>query len=124
MRKMIFCLCVALTGAIVASNSGQSVAREQDDKVTIKQVMQKGHKSGLLNKVKAGKASDDEAKQLLTFYKEMAKLTPPKGDIADWKTRCTGLVDGVQLYLDGKKAEAKTKLDESGNCMGCHSLHK
>jgi hypothetical protein len=88
--------------------------------------MKKAHSGGksLLKKVTSGKATDTEAKDLLTMYQALAKNNPPQGDAASWKTKTAALIEGAKLYVDGKKDEALPKLTKASNCTGCHNIHK
>ena len=91
---------------------------------TIKDVMamHKGNDS-LVNKIKSGKGSDEEHKQLLEAYEAMAKMKPPKGDEAGWKMKCDALIAAAKELVE-KKAGAADKLNAAVNCKGCHSMHK
>jgi hypothetical protein len=124
--RMLFamsCLAVALLLAMGDSvtSAGQ---KDGDPKYTIKDVMQKAHKGGLLKKVTGGKASDAEAKELLAMYTALVKDKPPKGDAEDWKKRTEALVAGAKLVVDGKKDEGIMKLNDASKCADCHKIHK
>ena len=112
-------LAVATAASSVASDPGEA-------KYTISQVMKKAHsgKGALLNKVTSGKASDAEGKELLTMYEALAKNKPPQGDAESWKKKTNALVEGAKLYVDGKKDDAKAKLNAAKNCKDCHQVHK
>jgi hypothetical protein len=125
MQKMIACLCGVLALAILAGNVDLSFARGKDDpKYTIKEVMQKGHKGGLLKKVTSGTASADEAKTLLEMYKALGQNTPPKGDADDWKKTTKTMADAAQLVVDGKKDDGIAALKKAVNCGVCHGKFK
>jgi mono/diheme cytochrome c family protein len=102
-----------------------SEPRAGDDKkpkYTIKEVMKKAHKDGLLKKVASGKADEDDRKDLLELYTALAMNTPPKGDAGDWKTRTATIVNAAKKAVaDPKAARALVK---ATNCAGCHKLHK
>ena len=65
-----------------------------------------------------------EGEELLEMYKALAKNKPPQGDTASWKKKTAALIDGAQLYVDGKKDDAKTQLNAAKNCQACHQVHK
>jgi hypothetical protein len=84
---------------------------------SIKVVMQKAMKGGLCGKVASGKASDDEKKQLVALFTDLAAAKCPKGEEADWKARTTALLEAAKSG-DGKA------LKKAADCKGCHSTHK
>lgn len=92
-------------------------------KYTIKEVMKEAHKDKLMNKVAAGKASEEGKKHLAELYKALSQNTPPRGDADDWKTRTVALVKAADLAATGDAKAAKS-LPKLANCMGCHKLHK
>jgi hypothetical protein len=99
-----------------------NVVGKDKEPASIKAVMKKAHTAPkgeltLLDKVIKGKASDDEKKQLLDLYSDMAKDTPPMNDDQDWKDRTKALVAAA-------KAGDAEALKTASNCMGCHSEHK
>lgn len=92
-------------------------------KHTIKDVMKKAHKEGLLKTVAGGKASKEEKDMLVEMYTSLSLNKPPKGDLADWKTRTeTMLTNAKDAAKDAKGAGAK--LQKSVDCKTCHSMHK
>jgi hypothetical protein len=94
---------------------GAAVGGEKE--ITIKVVMQKAHKGGLLGKVLSGKASDEEKKQLVTYYEAMVKLKPPVGEEDAWKEKTKAL-------LAAAKGEDVDVLKKASNCGACHSVFK
>src|ERR1700681_1382737 len=106
MRMLFAMSCVAVALLLVLGDGVTSAGQKDGDpKFTIKEVMTKAHKGkdALLTKVKDGKASDAEAKDLLEMYTALTKNKPPKGDAEDWKKRTDALVAGAKLVVDGKK---------------------
>ena len=87
------------------------------DPVSIKVVMQKAMKGGLCGKVASGKASEDEKKQLIALFTDLAANKCPKGDEKDWKERTSAL-------LAAAKADDAKALKKAADCKGCHSEHK
>jgi hypothetical protein len=126
MRILIAATFTALAVAVLLGSGDSSAAPQDAQKYTISDVMKKAHggKTGLLNKVKSGMATDAEAKTLLEMYQALAKAKPPQGDADSWKTKTTALVEGAKLVVDGKKDEGVTKLNGAANCKACHSVHK
>jgi len=126
MRTLIGVTCVALALAMVAGTGDTSAAQKDEPKYTIKEVMGKAHKGkdALLNKVKGGKATDAEAKELLVMYEALAMNKPPKGDLEDFKKRAGALIEGAKLVVDGKKDDGIAKLNAAADCKGCHAVHK
>jgi hypothetical protein len=89
----------------------------QDSKYTTKEVMQKAMKGGLLEKVKKGKASDDEKKLLVDMFTALHDNTPPKGEAESWKKKTDALIAAA------KSGEAKA-LTAAANCGACHKEFK
>jgi surface antigen len=89
----------------------------EDTKYTNKEVMQKAMKGGLLNKVKSGKASDDEKKLLVDLMTALHDNVPKKGDPDNWKKMTDALVAAA------KSGDAKA-LATAANCMACHKEFK
>jgi cytochrome c len=109
-------LCLFAFAVILDSQVGGG----EKDKVTIKLVMQKCMDKdgpGLCKKVASGKADADEKKQLIQYFTALNKLTPPKGDLEDWKTK-------TQALIDAAKADDGKALAKAANCAACHSVHK
>jgi ABC-type Fe3+-hydroxamate transport system substrate-binding protein len=101
-------------------------AQQQEEAITIKDVMKEAHKKpkDLLKKVVVGgDATAEDKNRLLELYKALAANTPPKGDAASWKEKTDLLVNAAQAVVDGKEGAAD-QLNKAANCMGCHDLHK
>src|SRR4051794_9989831 len=104
MRKFAIA-CVVVTFAwIIVSVAGQA---QDKPKYSIKDVMVKAHKGGLMKKVASGKATADEKKQLLEFYEALAANKPPAGDEADWKVKTSAIVAAAREAAEGDEAAAK-----------------
>ena len=113
MRKfLVACLVVAL--GWVASTGAQEAA-----KYSIKDVMQKAHKGGLMKKVADGKATAEEKKQLVEYYEALAANKPPKGDEASWKEKTAELLAAAKDAAAGNLDKLKAI-----NCGACHKAHK
>lgn len=112
MRKLLlFGLTVS---AVVVS---YALVQAAEPKYTIKEVMAKAHKEGLLKKVTGGTATDAEKKQLCELYEALAANKPPKGGEDAWKTKTDAIVAAC------KKGD-NAALARATNCMACHSAHR
>jgi hypothetical protein len=96
--------------------------KDEKPKYTIKEVMTKAHKDGLLKKVSTGKGEGDDAKMLLELYTALAANKPPKGDEKAWKERTASIVEAAKGFVDGK-GDAK-KLGMATMCKSCHDTFK
>ena len=90
---------------------------------SVKEVMKIAHKDGLLKKVQGGSASDEEKKQLLDLYVDMAGGEPKKGDKAEFVAMSNALVASAAKVLLGKEG-AMDDLKKTSDCMACHSKHR
>lgn len=104
-----------------------SMAVAQDDapkpKHTIKEVMVNIHKNGVLKKVLAGEASDEEKAMLLDNYISMVESTPPKGDMQSWHLLAGKATLAAAKVAVGRE-EGLTELKAATNCAACHKAHK
>ncbi|HEY7423635.1 MAG TPA: hypothetical protein VH682_05265 [Gemmataceae bacterium] len=126
MRTVKYFTMAVMTMGLVAGLSLFQAADEAKPKYSIEEIMEKAHtppKSSLLVKVKSGKASAEQKKQLLAYYEELAKNKPEKGTEADWKKRTGTLVKAAKDVTDGKEG-ATTQLAKAASCAACHKLHK
>lgn len=115
-------------GLVVAVAFGLSwgiLAAAQDDKpkFTIKEVMQKAHKGGLMKKIASGQGTKEEAGELVAMYNALGKNKPPKGEPGSWEAKTKALITAAQEVVDGKEG-AGMRLQQAANCMACHSVHK
>lgn len=110
---VVLVLTVAMAGMVHADEAASS----------IKDVMKKAHKSGLLKKVVKGEGTAADAKELLALYEAMAKFEPKKGDADSWKSNTTAVVDAAKAVVDGKAGAVKS-LSAATSCKGCHNAHK
>jgi hypothetical protein len=123
MMRLVIALCAVgiCVGGFAVSTQGQE--KKEEEKIAIKEVMQKAHKGGLKDKVAKGEASDAEKADLLKLYKALATNKPPKGEEASWKEKTKALVDAAQAAVDGKET-AGAMLNKAANCKACHDAHK
>jgi len=121
MRKFVMGLTAfALMGLVCVSVLD---AAEEAPKYTIKQVMQKAHKGGLLKKALAGDASKDELKQLHAYYVALSQQKPKKGDLDQWKEKTSAILKAYEALVQGKDGAA-ARLKAVTNCGDCHKPFK
>jgi hypothetical protein len=116
-------LCLAAVVAIGPAAGRLRGADDEKPKYTIKEVMKKAHKDGLMKKLADGGGTKADAEELLDLYKEMGKHKAPKGDAESWKTKNKTLVDAAQAVVDDKPG-ARDELKKAANCAECHKAHK
>ena len=80
-------------------------------------------KDSLLEKIKGGKASDDEKKKLHGLYEALAAFKPPMGDEKSWKDKTEALVAASKEVVE-KKDGSLDKLKTASDCKACHSVHR
>jgi mono/diheme cytochrome c family protein len=118
----------APAAAVLLAALGFALAADEKPKFTIKEVMQKAHNDGLLNKIKDGKGTKADKERLLELYSELAKNRPPRGDEKAWKQKCEAIVAAAKEVLAAKnELSARTgieKLDMAVNCQTCHTQHR
>ena len=113
-----FVACLLILGVVIADDDGKSTP-----KYTIKEVMKIAHKDGLLKKVIAGDASQEEKLSLLDYYISLVENEPPKGDMESWHNlagKAALAAAKVAVGRDDATAELKT----AANCGKCHKAHK
>ena len=117
-------LRVPFLGAVLALFiAGVGTFHAQDKaKLTIGDVMEEAHESGLLKKVLEGKASKEEKAKLADLYTSLPLNKPPKGDDKSWKTKTTALLDAAKAVVKDEKAIPKLK--SASTCAACHKVHK
>ncbi len=115
-----------LAGVAVAVVAGLGAYRAADaDVKDIETIMDKAHKGdpSLFKQVVSGKATKDQAKELLDLYTDLGKNKPPKGSESDWKKRCDALVTSAKDVVAEKPGATKA-LATAANCKACHTVHK
>ena len=120
MRFLSTVLCAVVTLALCLGTP--RAGEKKEPKYTIKEVMEKAHKSGLWKKVAAGDAGKEDREELAELYVSLSENKPPKGDEKDWKKRTGTLVKAAKAAV--KEAEDGKKLKKLVNCAACHKLHK
>jgi surface antigen len=121
MRKFVAAGLIVMFGWVVVSLAVQA---QDKPKYSIKDVMQKAHKGGLMKKVADGKATPEEKKQLLEFYEALAANKPPVGDEADWKVKTSAIVAAARAAAEGDEKAAEKLQASAGKCADCHKAHK
>lgn len=124
MRALNYVLLTGLTFGLLAVASRGEADREKA-KHDIKQVMKLAHnpKTGLLGKLKAGKATKSEKKQLLDLYEDLSQNDPPVGEKVAWKKKATAIVAAAKDVVEDKPG-AVSALDKATACGACHKEHK
>jgi hypothetical protein len=125
MRTAKYFGMAVLTLGLAAGLGMYHAADEEKPKFTIEEIMEKAHKgkSSLLKQVATGKANEEQKKQLVEYYEELAKNKPEKGTAADWKKRTTALVKAAKEIAGGNDS-ARSQLGKAANCKSCHDAHK
>ena len=128
MRTMKYFVMAMMTMGLAAGLGVFRAADEAKPKYDIEEIMQKAHKApkgkqSLLAQVAKGKASEEQQKQLLEYYEELAKNKPPKGDAKDWKKRTNALIAATKGTIAGKAGSGKA-LQNAAKCGDCHKAHK
>src|SRR5579884_2975577 len=128
MRTTKYFVMAVMVLSLAAGLGVFQAADEAKPKYDIEEIMQKAHKApkgkaSLLQQVIKGKASEEQKKQLLEYYQELAKNKPPKGDAKDWKRRTNALIVAAQDALAGKPNAARA-LQSAAKCGDCHKAHK
>lgn len=124
MRKFVAMLLLAtLIGLPAGRSIGANPTPAPEPENSIKDVMKKAHKDGLLKKVLEGKAEDADKKMLLNLYIDMLESKPEKGDQAEWI-----MMAGKSMVAAGKVVVGRDgSIDElkvATNCKACHDVFK
>ncbi len=90
---------------------------------SIKQVMRKAHKQGLLKDVLNGDANNEDRRELLSLYLDLAANTPPKGKPRSWRDKTTAIVNAARAVAEGDPRGTRA-LKNAVNCGSCHREHK
>src|SRR5262249_31168024 len=113
----------ALLVVCVASCAMYALGQDDKPKFTIKEVMEKAHKSKLCGKVADGKGTKEEKDSLVEMYIALSQNKPPKGDAKEWETKTKALVEIAKECVKDDKAGGP-KLKKALDCMGCHKAFK
>ena len=89
---------------------------------TIKEVMKLAHKDGLLKKVLADDATQEEKLKLLDLYVSMYEGKPSKGETESWHRYAGASVLAAAKVAAGR--DALPELKKATACAGCHKAHK
>ena len=92
-------------------------------KYTIKEVMKRAHKDGLLKRLAIGQGTKAEARELLELYEALGRSEPPMGEPESWKQTTETLIAAARDRVEGKP-DAGKRLQKAANCAECHKMHK
>ena len=128
MRATKYFLMTVMTMGLAAGLGVFGAADDAKPKYEIEEIMEQAHKApkgkaSLLQLVVKGKASEEQKKQLLEYYQELAKNKPPKGELKDWQKRTSALVKAAKDAVKGKEGSPQELL-KAANCKACHQMHK
>ena len=107
-------------GGVLAVNNNAAPKAEPK---SVKEVMKLAHKEGLLKKILAGGATDDEKKKLFDLYIDMAEGEAKKGDKAEWKTAANAAALSAGKVVLGREG-AIAELTKTSDCKACHDKFK
>lgn len=115
-------------GLLAAAGLMQAIAwaqaaEEVKPKHTIKEVMEKAHKGGLLNKIADGKATPEEKAELLDLYISLAESKPPQGDAADYQKLANQTVMAAARVVVGREG-AEKEIKKAVACPVCHKAFR
>ena len=124
MSRMLLC-CLALSFISIPCLSTVFAEDEEKpkSKYTIKEVMKNVNKDGLLKKVVAGDATQEDKVKLLDNYIALVETKPEKGDNASWQRLAGGAALAAAKVVVGRDG-AIEELKVASNCKACHSVHK
>ena len=122
-RKSIRAM-IAIVAAAGISLAFNAMADDHGHEL-IEKAMKEGHKgkTSIVAKIKDGSASKADIEKLHTFYQEMSKVKPPRGDAKAWKKKTTQLANLTGKIAKGD-AKAKAAFGKAVNCKACHNKHK
>ncbi len=125
MNRTALCIAAALVLAIVVSSAVHVIGQEGETKSkhSIKDVMKRAHKGGLLEKVLKGDATQEDKLELLDHYVSLTENKPPKGEAESWADKTNAVVvAAAKVVVD--RDDGSELLKKATNCMACHSNHK
>ncbi len=98
--------------------------RAQQAQYSIKQIMTRAHKgnNSFASRAKSGKASVREIQYLLSLYRSMVYLKPPKGNVSAWRQKSVALIRATEGLLRNPRSTAA--YSRAVDCNGCHNAHK
>jgi hypothetical protein len=128
MRTTKYFLTAVMTMGMAAGLGVFGAAEDAKPKYDTEEIMHKAHKApkgkmSLFQLVVKGKANEEQKKQLLEYYEELAKNKPEKGDLKDWQKRTGALVSAAKGVVHGKEGSSQA-LMKAANCGACHKAHK
>jgi hypothetical protein len=112
-----------LTATAIVFSPLAATNQAAEPKHSIKDVMQNGHRMGLLRKVLDGQASAEEKSTLLDYYVSLTESAPPRGSAEEWTAKTNAVVVAAAKVVTGREG-ATDALRAATNCMACHSVHR
>ncbi|MCA9190489.1 MAG: hypothetical protein KDB03_01955 [Planctomycetales bacterium] len=118
-------LAASLSLAFIIGLIGNAVVAQDgaQPKHDLKEVMKVAHKDGLLKKIIAGQASQEEKQTLLDLYISMVEAKPKKGEMTSWHHLAGGAALAAAKVVVGREG-AVAELEKASNCKACHDVHK
>jgi len=120
----VFGLALAVGLGIWGTHAAADTEKEKEvsprPKITVKDVMKKAHRSGLLRKVTSGKASKEEKAELFRLYVALSQNKPKKGPLVDWYKRSSLLLAATGEVIIGEKQGVRN-LQAASQCKSCHA---
>ena len=97
-----------------------------DPEISISDVMINFHKgkNSIAAQAQEGKADKDILQEMLSNYRAISELTPPKGSVEDWKKRTAELTESANNLLLFGSPDAIERYKAAVNCKACHSEHR
>jgi hypothetical protein len=123
MRTKWLCGLAAMLTTVWVSGLVMGAADDEKPKYTIKEVMKKAHKDGLMKKIADGGGTKADAEELVDLYKALGKNKAPKGDPESWQAKTKVLLEAAEKVVDDKPG-AREELKKAANCAECHKAHK
>jgi len=114
-------------GCVTALGIGAALVHGEDSKAkpSIKEIMKTTHKGddSIVKQIAAGKGTSTQLSEILTDYKLLAELEPPRGSKQDWKERTGKVISATEALQSGDKSAVAT-FKTATTCKNCHELHK
>ena len=122
-RSTPFFACVLFGTMFAIVWAADNTASDDSPKYSIKDVMKKAHKEGLLKKIIKNEASDAQKLMLLDLYISLIENEPPQGEIDSWYEKSGRAVVAAAKVAVGRDG-AVGELESAVNCKSCHQSHK
>ncbi|GAB5440340.1 MAG: hypothetical protein Fues2KO_06890 [Fuerstiella sp.] len=113
-------LCLLPATVLLSDQQSDGLADEKAD--TISKIMRHAMTKGLCRKAVRGDASMDEKKKLLSLFRDLESMKPPRGSEESWKKLTGALTRSANDLVAGK--DARDALKKAANCTACHKHHR